>query len=314
MPNPLSQLGQLSQLKDLTSAKNQIQQRDQQRQGAAQTLYAQAQELLKTYNRTQDKQTLKQCMLLLTECIRASRSYAEPYILLAFIYQALGLPQLALKYLRVADHLKTDNPLLAKVKEAVATGYKAPVVPIGKSSPGSFALVDLDEVDFDALYDEVDDQIAREIEAVMNIPIPVRPTASETLIQELQGYRSNLEQTLELLGGQLEVLEQEIDCARLRSKLRLIETRWRQLLGMEEHCREFLALKKSLYRTQEQVWMELTEDTPSEANLEKFLDQCDGFADQLDGLSSKGFDITELESEYTSLADSITQLQERLDS
>lgn len=317
MPNPLSQLSQLSQLKDLRSAKEQIQQRDQQRHGAAQTLFAQAQELLKTYNHNHDKQTLKQCMLTLTESIRASRSYADPYILLAFIYLSLGLPQLAIKYARVADHLKSGNPLLPKVKEAIANNFKAPTVKLGiggKAKKNDFTLIDFENVDYDALYDEVDAQIAKEIENVMNIPMPVRPTASEKLIEELVGHRTALEGTLELLSGQLEVIEQEIDCARLRSKLRLIETRWRQLLAMEEHCRQFLALRKSLFRAQEMVWVELADPEPSETNLEKFLDQCDGFADQLDELQTKGLDITELETEYTNLSESITQLQERLDS
>lgn len=309
MSNPLSQL---SQLKDLRSAREQIQQRDQHRQGAAQTLYAQAQELLAAYNRDHDKQTLRQCMLALTEAIRAARSYDEPYLLLGFIYLSLGLPQLALKYVRVADHLQSRHPLLPKLKAAIAEGYQAPVVATGGKAKGDFSLIDFDQIDYDALYDEVDAQIGREIEAVMNLPIPVRPKASSSLIAQLAEFRTGLEGTLEVLSGQLEIVEQEIDCARQRSKLRLIETRWRQLLAMEEHCRQFLALRKSIQRVQEEVWIELAD--PHEDRLETYLDQCDGFADELDALSSKGLDISELEAEYNTLTDSITQLQERLDS
>ncbi|MEZ0372253.1 MAG: hypothetical protein ACAI44_24405 [Candidatus Sericytochromatia bacterium] len=313
----LKQLHQLSQLKDLDSTQAQLQQRDSQRHSAAQTLYAQAQDLLRTYNHSLDKQTLKQCMLVLTECIRASRSYPEPYLLLSYIYLALRLPQLALRYLRVVDHLQPKHPLLPKLKQAISEGFQAPVVrrmnPRGSRDDG-FALLDLESVDYDALYDEVDAQIAREIEATMNIPMPVRPTASEALIAELQGYRTNLEQNLNLISGQLDVLDQEIDCARLRSKVRLIETRWRQLLAMEEHSRQFLELGQRLRSAQADVWVEMAADEPSEASLERFLDQCDAFADLLDELSGKGLDISELEGEYSLLTDNITQLQERLDS
>ncbi|PKL76148.1 MAG: hypothetical protein CVV27_11765 [Candidatus Melainabacteria bacterium HGW-Melainabacteria-1] len=311
--NQLSQLKQLNQLGDLKEAQSILQQRDSQRYGAAQTLYTQAQDLLGAYNRSLDTQTLRQCMLVLTECIRASRSYPEPYLLLAYIYHALRLPQLALRYLRVVSHLQSDHPLLLKLQQAITDGYEAPLVQ-RKSSSSGFALLDLEEVDYDALYDEVDAHIAREIRTVMDIPLPVRPQGSEELIADLQSWRVGIEQTLELLGSQLEVIEQEIDCGPLRSKLRLIENRWRQLTAMEEHSRQFLNLRQAMFFELALVQAEADQDHPSEQQLEGFLDHCDAWADQLDTLSSRGLDISELESEYARLVEAVTQLQERLDS
>lgn len=307
------QLNAMNQLKELKSVQAQMGQRDQQRLGAAKTQYTQAQELLKAYNRSLDKQTLRQCMLLLTECIRASRSYPEPYILLSYIYQALGMTQLALKYLRVAEHLQPGHATVAKIRQAILEGFQAPIVKRSKPGGSAFQLLDLEELDYDALYDEVDESIAREVRVAMDIQIPVRPQASKELIAELEAHQQSLLQTLELLNSQLEVIEQEIDCNPLRSRLRLIESRWRQIVSMQELCRDFLGMKGTLLSLLTDVQMELFEAQPAEQKLESFLDQCDAIADKLDHFSEKGFQLAELQQDYDLLTEAITQLQDRLD-
>lgn len=312
--NPMAQLNPLGQLKDLKSAQSQVSQRDTQRQGAARTQYDQATELLKVYNRTLDKQTLRQCMLLLTECIRTSRSFPEPYILLGYVYHALRLPQLALKYLRVAEHLQRDNPTLIKLKQAILEGHQAPVVSRRKPGGSAFELLDLENVDHDALYDELESLIAREVQTAMDIPVPVRPTASKDVIAELTGYQGSLEQVLELVNTQLEIVEEEIDCAPLRSRLRLIESRWRQLTTLIEQCRNALELQRALLTAMSDIQIELFEPAPSEARLETFLDLCDAFADKIDEIDSKGLNISALKADYEALAEGINQLQDRLDS
>ncbi len=311
--NPLNQNNSFGQLKDLKTAQGQISQRDTQRQGAARTQYQQAEELLKAYNRNLDKQTLRQCMLLLTECIRTSRSFPEPYILLAYIYHALQMPQLAMKYLRVAEHLQRNHPTVIKLKQAILDGFQAPVVARRKSSSSGFQLHALEEVDYDDLYDELESLIAKEVQAAMNLPIPVRPEASKDLIQELKQHQDALEQTLDLVNGQLEIVEQEIDCAPLRSRLRLVESRWRQLATLSEQAQTGLELQRAIMTAMSDVQIEMFEPSPSEARLESFLDQCDAFADQIDMIESKGLGIVALKQDYEALVEGITQLQDRLD-
>jgi len=297
-------------LKTLKAAQSQLVQRDDMRLQTARTQYSQAQALLQEYNRSLDKATLKQAMLLLTGCARMARSYAEPYLLLAYIYLALRLPQLSLKYLRVAQHLGSQDPLLGKIQAALQSGFQAPSVKRqNNKAQAHFGAAD---TDYDALYEEVQGLLVREVRAAMDIPLPAGPTANPERLNALHRAGHHLSESIALIQGQLELLDQEMDCSELYRKLRNLESRLRLLTQILEGSEQCVALMQTLNGLAQRVQTALL--NPSEMDLETFLDQCDSIADQLDGFTAKGWQIAELEAVYQALIDQITLLQDKLDS
>ncbi|MGE3726759.1 MAG: hypothetical protein AB7I41_14460 [Candidatus Sericytochromatia bacterium] len=302
-------------LKTLKAAQSQLVQRDDMRMQAARSQYSQAQALLQEYNRSPDKTTLKQCMLLLTGCVRMQRNYAEPYLLLAYIYLALRLPQLSLKYLRVAQHLGSQDPLLGKIQAALQKGFQAPRVQTSRGkiqASQRLSAAFSEETDYDALYEEVQGLLLREVRAAMDIPLPAGPTANPERLNALHRAGHQLSEAIELIQGQLEVLDQEMDCSELYRKLRSLESRLRLLASILEGSEQCVALMQTLNGLAQRVQTALM--NPSEQDLETFLDQCDSIADQLDGFTAKGWQIAELEAVYQALIDQITLLQDKLDS
>lgn len=297
-------------LKTLKAAQNQLVQRDDMRLQTARSQYSQAQALLQEYNRSLDKATLKQAMLMLTGCVRMARSYADPYLLLSYIYLALRLPQLSLKYLRVAQHLGSQDPLLGKIQVALQSGFLAPRVNVQGSQ--RLAPVLSGETDYDALYEEVQGLLVREVRAAMDIPLPAGPTSNPERLNALHRAGHNLSESIALIQGQLEVLDQEMDCSELYRKLRNLESRLRLLAQILEGSEQCVALMQTLNGLAQRVQVALV--TPTEQDLEIFLDQCDSIADQLDGFTARGWQITELEAVYQALIDQITHLQDKLDS
>lgn len=306
-------LAMFDQLKTLKAAQRELEQREEMRLQAARNQFAQAQALLQEYNRNPDKNTLRQCMLQLTGCVSMMRSYPEPYLWLAYIYLVLGLPQLSLKYLRVAQHLGCQDPLLAKIQAALQNGFQAPRVKrAGAATHSQTPPQGLAETDFDALYEEVLGVIQTEMRAAMDIPLPLGPTADPGILTPLYRAGNRLSESISLIQGQLDLLDQEMECSELFRKLRGLESRQRmlaQLLEASEQCQALLQTMQGLSQRVSEALLQ-----PSEVALERFLDQCDSIADQLDAFSAQGWAITELEVVYQNLIDQITLLQEQLDS
>jgi hypothetical protein len=244
------------ELKTLKAVQNQLSERDSQRHSAARNQYSQAQSLLQEYNRSLDKQTLKEAMLLLTGCVRLARGFAEPYLLLSYIYLALKLPHLSLKYLRIAQNIGTPNPLLKKIQLALQTGFIAPSERTSKSNP-AWQIQNLQELDYDALYEEMQGLISTEIRAAMEIELPIGPTANPDVLNHLHRAGHSLSGTLELIQNQLDLIEQEIDCGELRIKLRMLESRLRILAQLLENSEQFVAVQERMNELNQRVLTEM---------------------------------------------------------
>ncbi|PIQ23230.1 hypothetical protein COW36_18960 [bacterium (Candidatus Blackallbacteria) CG17_big_fil_post_rev_8_21_14_2_50_48_46] len=299
----------LNNLQDLKAAQNRLVQRDDQRQTAARNQFEQARALLQEYNRSLEKQILREVMLMLIGCIRLSRSFPDPYLLLAYIYLSLRLPHLSLKYLKVAEHLQKEHPQIAKLKQALQTNFQAPLV--RKNQPG-FQIQNLGEQDFDALYEEVLDQVKTEMRSAMEFPLPMGPTCDRSLLAQLHRSGNALSENLVLLQSQIEVLDQEIDCTELRRRIQPLESRVRLIAQVCEQSEQFISLEDMMRQSIQHIEMDL--EKTNDQHLEIWLDQCDGFADQLDHFSQKGWEIAPLELTYQNLLELLTALQEKLDS
>lgn len=306
-------------LTGLQSVQKRLDERDHRQQARVSDSYAIACGRLEQYKLTGEPQLVRQAMQQLVETIKLSRKYPEPYLLLAYLYYGLKLPQIAVRYLRAAEEIAPDSRFLKDLKLLFSQGKGIPLIERQTAGPQKTAVTTAKvEPDYDALYDEMYSYIKDEVRNALEMATPPRPSFAPEDLKALEEQAGHLKQVLNFCRDQLEIIGQDIDPSELEQLLKPIRMREQQVRRMLANCYQFAELNQQIQGQRQQVQTLIQQSRAhlpvSSGQLDTLLDGCDAVADQLDAITDKGIAIHSLEQPYQALVTEITLLQDLIDS
>lgn len=271
----------------------------------------------------------KTCLLVaceaFAEALTSQRTNPEAYIGFAYVLFNMGNFSKALVYVKEAQRLKPDHPDIPLLLDAIQrkSAVKHVSAAVSGSKPPPLAPPPEAELDYDALYDQLELEIMAEVKMLTSaLTVQPRPSRQPQQLAVLKKEHKALQTRKDDFERQLKIIDEEIDITELTLKLKPLEhmlKRFQTALQISQElsvlCEEMEnqgALVKRVLRETEAS--NDPEDLPIvEENLELFLDQSDLFANQLDALEAKGYGIEEALAVYTSLCQNIESLQDALE-
>ncbi|PKL75634.1 MAG: hypothetical protein CVV27_14350 [Candidatus Melainabacteria bacterium HGW-Melainabacteria-1] len=269
-----------------------------------------------------DLDLLKLACRQLIQAMKANSLDDRPCLALAYTFLLIEDYETAGEYLGLAREIDRNNPLNAALGETMAelkrlpdeTEQKIPVL-AEIPSTGEAAL------DYDALYDEVEASIVKQVHALMQQP-PPKPSLNPTQVKQLEHLYQQLQNNHQAICRQIAVVDREIDVSELRVKLKPFEA------SLQRYEKALLASEqlKSLRNELDQELQKIEQasqtadaatdpgDIPVlEQTLESLLDHCDAYADQLDALHTSGVEISAIEPLYNNVLQNVEELRETLE-
>lgn len=294
-------------LKTIAKQTQSLNKQTNQRHNQANSEYQKGVVTLQQYVKNPQRSLLLEAIQHLMQASRFNRLDPLPYVLLGRVYWSMELKALALRFLRAAQSLSPDLPAVVELCELLTSG-KSPQ----KWQPG-LSSVQSDELDYDALYDELEAHIQSEVQTVMNIRLPLHPTWQQDVILDLDESLQKLKQTELIIQENLQIVDQEIDTAELKQLMRPLFQRLKQIEMLYQHCLLFAQIWEVIYVLKGYVEERLGQDLIDDEGLEAALDQCDSLADQLDDLAQKGLAVGPLEKAYEEMTQKLAIWQEQLE-
>lgn len=293
----------------LKSAQNDRSQQSQQRQQQSELAYQEGLKWLAHYNQKPDKETLLKAMQAMISASTYQRNRAEPLAVLAYIYYALRSPQLAAKYFRLAQAANPQAKVVARMRDVLTE--RPTVSTFGDNQ--TFALPELDTVDYDALYDEAEGQIRELLRQLLRCDLKQPLLTTKDLLRVAEQDCAQMLQTHQALSQQLDIINEDIDIAPLQRQLYPVEQRlntyqkWlavsRMACQLAEHTTEYVR----------QTVAALEQQPLPEPLLDPLLDGCDAIADQIDALQAQGYGTEGLEQIYGQLTQKVMEFQDLLE-
>lgn len=257
------------------------------------------------------------------EAIAQQRHSPDAYFGMAYVLFLLKDYPQALHYLVEAAQIDPEHSdtqtLLAKIKRLTQS-------PQGQGTHADHGLPFLSpeaEMDYDQLYDEVEALILEEVRALVSSQ--TRPPVASLKAQEQAALQASMERqsyVLKQIRAQLEIVEQEIDTAELRFKLKTIERmrkRYQQALNISAEMQRLqtgltdLEARLPPLSKQIEAAPNRSELTALEGVLESITDRCDQFADCLDEMEQVNQPIHPLLEQYEEVVSKIENLNDLYD-
>lgn len=260
-----------------------------------------------------DKAPLKQAMRLFIQAARQKRRYIEPYVGLAYLSLLIEQREVAQKYLTTALQIEPNNEDALRLQSYLTEEPEA-------LPEESFKLPELDGLDPDQLYDQLEQSLFGLIRELMKMPPPLATLDPDSL-EALKKQTDELESQAQTYDKQIQSLEREFDTSELRRRIRPLEAmlkRAQKALEASEQMVQIQSQIQGLLQTVRNISARLAQPTPellqrTENELESLMDSCDWAADQLDALEEHGHDISALAHSYHVLTAIIEQIRDSLD-
>ncbi len=260
-----------------------------------------------------DKAPLKQAMRLFIQAARQKRRYVEPYVGLAYLSLLIEQREVAKKYLTTALQIEPNNEDALRLQSYLTEEPEA-------LPEEGLKLPELDDLDPDQLYDQLEQTLFGLIRELMKMPPPLA-TLEPDALEALQKQTDELESQAQTYDKQIQSLEREFDTSELRRRIRPLEAmlkRAQKALEASEKMVQIQSQIQGLLQTVKNISARLAQPTPellqrTENELESLMDSCDWAADQLDALEEQGHDISPLAHSYHVLTAIIEQIRDSLD-
>lgn len=292
------------------------QQLENRRQQQAENLLKTAFETMgKAFNSPgpQKRRLLQSALESFAGALQQQRSNPEIYIGLAYLLISLQEFAQAYNYLQEGQRLAPGHPDILQMQ----TYLKQRTERIQSRPPSAVPEVALpeSELDYDALYDEVESQLQTVLAGLRREPLPAQPSLALIQASGLNQMYQQGQQLSVSLQRDLRVLHQEFDTAPL-------ERQMAQLNQWLKSCQRLLAgaqtLKKlsdelQAFRREIQEQTQRFTQTGTVPPVDDLLDHCDALADQLDEYDRLGYELKELLLSYEALVEELETLQNLID-
>ncbi|MGE3724521.1 MAG: hypothetical protein AB7I41_03165 [Candidatus Sericytochromatia bacterium] len=258
----------------------------------------------------QDKAALKQSVQLLHQTLHLTRDDHRPHLVLGYILYLMDQPTEAAVYAHQAQKLHPEDQRTRQL-----LGLLKP------SSPQIFAVQASShhtDLDFDALYDQVESQIQEKSQHILSVHYHhLKPSQDPEIIRQLEHIHKALSQFIQQTEAKLSILEEEFELSELKNSLRPLQMRLKQWHNWLRLSEQMLALEAQIQAEIQSVrqWTEQArKGAPiSEQTLDVLFDRCDRLADRLDALEAEGIEINALLDLYQRLVKKTDALQDALD-
>lgn len=266
-----------------------------------------------------NKNTLKQAADFLIDSIQKNRRNQNPYIAFAYLNYLLGDIEAAVIYLKELLSFAPENEEGQKLLEQVLSPPKATKQ---QSALNSLEATD-EDVDYDALYDKVEEAIYQEVQRLSKEQAnKYKPTIKSEDYQNIKEHFNAIVHTHKIIEKQLTVIDEEIDISELRQLMRPINIYLKRYNQVLRTSKESMSIYREINKeriTVRQFREQIEKVTDSETvkkfggKVEQMLDHCDLIADRLDEMAHKGSLIKDLEKHYEHLVEATNQLLELID-
>lgn len=267
-----------------------------------------------------DKTLLKRAHAGFIAAIRFNRQDPVPYLGLTYLLILIGDPAMARKYLQEALRLEPESAEAMEVLQYLTALEKGTLTP-ASAGPAAPVLA-ADDTDFDAIYEQVESFVRKQLHSLMSRPVMPRPTLDPARLQSLRQEFAEVQQSREYIDRQMRILEAEIDTAMLANQLRPFESlsrRFEQALQLSETLGQVMGqLQAELNASRQLLLRAQALVSPAglnalEQELELSMDRCDALADTLDPLENQVDDFKQLQAVYESLVDIVEEIRDALD-
>ncbi|PIQ28053.1 hypothetical protein COW36_06860 [bacterium (Candidatus Blackallbacteria) CG17_big_fil_post_rev_8_21_14_2_50_48_46] len=269
--------------------------------------------------------TLSQAVDALSASIKFKRTQPEPYLALAYILFIIEDFESAIEYLRETLRISPDHPdalgLLEIITQKSALSKSSSQPPSSRPPHFVAASESEAELDYDALYDQLEAFIVQQVSRVSLFPA-LRPRADSKGQKEILKFYQEIKEILLSAQKQMQILEEELEVQDLQTRLQpleVLEKRFALLLQISEQIKVILQRIESEFEIAQQQVLSLGEIENRddfqimEENLESLLDTTDQLADEIEGLDQKGYPAPEVEGVYAKLVSEIEKLQDGID-
>lgn len=274
-----------------------------------------------------NKELLEQACDCFAEAISQDRLSPEPYFGMGYLLFLLQDYPMAINYLHESAKLNPANPDVALLLEHIEnqsqiSQKQKTVVPVPFRP--SFTLPTTgSDVDYDHLYDEVENLIHQEVRKMVSGMLrPPLPSINESEIQQLQQSKEQQLLLLQDIQSQLKMIDAEIDTSELLIKLKPIETMVKRLEQAWRASQEMVAIQQGITGLQERLpsFQHQIEHAQKPEDLVEFehlqeiiMDMCDQIADCLDELEQKKYPIQPLVQMYEQFVGAVEILNDLYD-
>jgi len=277
---------------------------------------------------SKDKKILDQAIKYFFISLQSNRNNEQANLGLAIIYTLLRAHKKALFYtlktLKLAPEQPKAKRLLHFLKQESATNnnkasenhsidYQTIDETVPQNAQG--------EIDYDALYARIEQDIYLQVQLAMNVS-PNISSMDQEAFKRIEDIYDHLNQAYTILSRQLNKLDENIETSALRVRMYPMETSLKRLEKKVHAIYHQYLLEENILTLQEEIedmlehLEQVTEENTlqsQEQEIEILLDECDLIADQLEELEHQGEDIDFASPDYEQLVQSITQLQEKIE-
>jgi tetratricopeptide (TPR) repeat protein len=283
--------------------------------------------LFKNCHPLERKKILLETFDFFTQSLSAQRSHPNSYIGIAFILILIGKPVKALSYIKEAQRLAPNHPdiqiLLEMIQRIPKQGVASPTTQQRLQPSFSPREDQLEEIDFDNLYDQLEAMIITEVRLMLqDAGSQPKPSCEEKELKGLERRLSALRQKYQTICEQLKILEIEFDTCELEGQLKPFKVSLDRIKQVVIVSQDLIQLKKKI-QEQNQLTLVLIDEVKSnleiedvpvvQENIEILLDQCDLYADKLDESEEKKYPVQALILHYQDLVGHVETLQEEFD-
>lgn len=270
-------------------------------------------------NYTQPQTLVSACESLI-KAIQFGRSNPLPYVAMGFLMILINDRDRARRYLLEARRIDPANADAQAYLEFLSRPVQA-ATPVAQATPGpSFNTLDPDQIeagfDYDALYEETEAQIIREVRRLMSVHI-APPQADRNQHRKLRVLQEDVSKLINHCQTQIKILDQEFDTGELANLMRPLEQMSRRLTSVREVSKRFIHLDEAVKNQRDEVealivTLVKTSTLPDglQQRIDQILDHVDKFADDLDGLEQAGHDIKPIQPDYEALVVRVEKINE----
>lgn len=258
-----------------------------------------------------NKFLLKRAAKIFLNNILQHHQNIEAHLGLSYVFLLLSNYSKAEYYLNQALSISPEHPDVHKLLQFTQSQAIDP--------DATAVSHELDEDEFDALYDKVEFAIYTHIRTIMAAPSP-QITLNLTTIKSMEQQLEDLEQAHLSILNQLVILDKEFDINELKQKLKPIELtlkRYEKVIkvssifaNIEDEIKHHFKIVCKLLK---QLEGKKVTQKKLEQSVENLLDASEHFTEQLDYLDNKGYNIQILKDSHRELLDYIDRLQNTIE-
>lgn len=269
----------------------------------------------------QDPELLKEACRKFIQSIQSNGRDERPHLAMAYLFALIEDFPTAQMYLASAQGLAFDHPMIGAIREVIRELQKQPASPTAPGGPALTLSESAEELDYDALYDEVESEIKRWV-LEFSQHLNVQPSLRQDVLKSQRKTLQTLHETQEQIQQKIARVEEEIDTTELLQALKPLEVSVQRLEQALATSKQLQHLQTEMQNTQHSVSQivneaQRTEDAADipilEENIEVLLDHCDQFADQLDSFSARQVEVESLLKTYDELVADLDELRNLVD-